>query len=657
MPQKGLVLSIFLLLLLHVSVRIEALRNDVTPSSMVKREDRKSLVVTEYGKISAVDISTGTRGPFHLRFITLNPNSLFLPVLLHADMVFYVHTGTGKLNWADAGKEIKRMNLRTGDVYRLQPGSVFFLQSSLTPEREKLRIYAIFSNTDEDVYEPSIGAYSSISDLVLGFDRKLLQSAFNVSQKIIEELASAAKPEGIVHAEPHKKSIFWELESRLLKALTFGGKSYNGKSKTAKAFNMEDADPDFENCNGRSLIVDRGNFKLLKGSNLGVFMVNLTKGSMMGPHWNPTAVEISIVLHGQGMVRIVCASNEKESECKSTRFKVKEGDIFLVPRFHPMAQMSFNNDSFIFMGFTATTRRNHPQFVIGKRSVLQTLDKKILAVSFNVSNTTIDKIVSPQTESIILDCTSCAEEEEIIMQKEVERKKEEEEKRRREEEERKREEEEARKREEEEKEREEEKARKIGEEKKKREEEEKRKGEEEERKREEEEARKREDEEKEREEERVRKIGEEKKGREEEKVRRQGDMEKKREAEETTRREEEEVRRQEDAEKKRREAEERTRRQEEKVRMRERDAKKKQQRGRRRREEAAKREEEEIRRQEEEEASKEKAKSQGEGQHPAEQANREEPEDGQEEETKKTRSEHGGSDDEGRRSMRRNWKF
>lgn len=62
-----------------------------------------------------------------------------------------VGSGSGKLSWADDEREIKRMNIKRGDVYRLHAGSIFFVQSSLEPEREKLRIYAIFSNTEEDV--------------------------------------------------------------------------------------------------------------------------------------------------------------------------------------------------------------------------------------------------------------------------------------------------------------------------------------------------------------------------------------------------------------------------------------------------------------------------------------------------------------------------
>ncbi|KAJ6732951.1 hypothetical protein OIU74_004824 [Salix koriyanagi] len=422
-------------------------------------------------------------------------------------MVLYVHTGNGRLSRTD-GREMKGINLRRGDVYRLQAGSVFFVRSNLDSERQKMRIHAIFSNTDEDIYEPSTGAYSSINDLVLGFDRKVLQEAFKVHEEVLEELISAKRPPAVVHAVTMgQKSVYWELEGRMLDFLT-GNK--HKKTKGAKTFNILDAEPDFENCNGWSLTVDRNSLKSLSDSNIGIFMVNLTKGSMMGPHWNPMATEIAVVLHGQGMVRVVCPGTANESECKNMRFKVEEGDVFAVPRFHPMAQMSFDNDSFVFMGFSTSTKRNHPQFLNGKRSILRTLDRGILAVSFNVTNTTMDQLLNAQEEELILDCTTCAEEEESKMKEEIEKEKQEEEARKREEEEqeeKEREEKEARKREEEEKkEREEEEARKK---------EEEREREDEARKKEEEEARKREEEKKEREEEEARKKEEERKREEE----------------------------------------------------------------------------------------------------------------------------------------------
>jgi hypothetical protein len=244
---------------------------------------------------------------------------------------------------------------------------------------------------------------------------------------------------------------------------------------------------------------------------------------MMGPHWNPKATEIAIVTYGSGIVQTVCPSTpsstggesghheggrggdegwrdhheEGGTECKNSVFRVSEGDVFVVPRFHPMAQMSFNNGSFVFVGFSTHMGQNHPQFLAGKPSVLQVIGKEILALSLGQKNSTaVEKLLSAQRGSTIMACISCAEElERKAEQEEQEGGKgkgggDEEERRRKEEEE---EEEERRQREEEERARREEKERRQ------REEEERARREEKERKqREEEEQRRREQEEEER---------------------------------------------------------------------------------------------------------------------------------------------------------------
>ncbi|KAK2977025.1 hypothetical protein RJ640_011083 [Escallonia rubra] len=514
---------------------------------VVKKSERRSLASSEYGEITAAKVGDGTKGgSYHLQFITLEPNALFLPVLLHADMVFFVQTGGGRLSWTDEDPdedELRRMVLRRGDSYRLRPGTVFFIQSNLEPERQKLRIYAIFATSNNDLREPPTGPYSSIRDLMLGFDKNVLQAAFKVPEEVIEEITSGTQPPAIVHGVPWSKRTLWEIDAQFMKAIQ-GSRGYsmfdvNNKKEKTKLYNIFKEDPDVKNCNGWSTTVTRRKLNALRGSDFGIFMVNLTTGSMMGPHWNPMATEIATVLQGRGMVRVVCSSTANEKECQSARYRVEEGDVFAVPRYHPMAQISFNNDTFVFAGFTTASRRNHPQFLAGKSSVLQTLEKQVLASSFNVPNSTIDRLLAPQRESIILACTSCAEEEERIMQEEIQKEREEAREReaaaaRRREEEaaRKKEEEEARKREEE--------TRRKEEEAREREEQEAREREEA-RRREEEEAKKHEEEAaREREQEDARKREEEAAAREREEEARKHKEEEKREEEEGTRETEEE---------------------------------------------------------------------------------------------------------------------
>lgn len=100
---------------------------------------------------------------------------------------------------------------------------------------------------------------------------------------MIESITNSTEQSAIVHALPTKKETFWDLEARFLK--TFIGANYDGmalnkkhkKKPKTKTYNIFHEDPDFKNCNGWSLTVNERNWPLLTGSNIGLFMVNLTK--------------------------------------------------------------------------------------------------------------------------------------------------------------------------------------------------------------------------------------------------------------------------------------------------------------------------------------------------------------------------------------------
>ena len=66
----------------------------VSEGPIVKSNERSPIMFSDFGEISAVKISNGENGFYHLHFITMNPRSLFLPVYLHSEMLFYVNSGT-----------------------------------------------------------------------------------------------------------------------------------------------------------------------------------------------------------------------------------------------------------------------------------------------------------------------------------------------------------------------------------------------------------------------------------------------------------------------------------------------------------------------------------------------------------------------------------
>ncbi|KAJ9540804.1 hypothetical protein OSB04_027310 [Centaurea solstitialis] len=400
----------------------------VSDGPTVKKSERWPLVWSEFGEISAVRIKDGRNGCYYLHFITLEPRALFLPVYLKSEMVFYVNSGNGTLSWIDVEKyddKLQQVKLQMGDIYRLTPGTVFYLQNDAKDNSnhhfpflppQKLQIYAIFSDsTNELLHEQFDGAYVGVQDLVLGFDNKVLQETLSVPEEVIEELRRGERQPLIVEGQPKANSSLWEFNTRVIRTLLHT-KNANDidnlgfkNDKKEKAYNIYKADHDVENCYGWCVTVTDKQLDVLKDSRFGVIMVNLTKGVMMGPHWNPNTAEVGIVVHGQGMIQVVCPSLEKETYCKNSKFKVEEGDVFLVPKHNPMTQISFNDDSFVFMGFTSNLRNNHPQYLAGKSSIFEMLDKWVLTKSFGVSNMTIDRIMWAQRKSIILECTSCAE--------------------------------------------------------------------------------------------------------------------------------------------------------------------------------------------------------------------------------------------------------
>ncbi|RDX62083.1 Vicilin-like seed storage protein [Mucuna pruriens] len=383
LPLLGVLIFLLTVSLCGVKALSEEYHGKAHKGPVVEKDQWRILLDTEFGEITAIDVNEGPKGPLHhLQFFTLEPNSLFLPVLLHADMVFYVHTGSGKLTWANDGGS-STISLREGDLCSLNEGSVFYIQSSLEAERRKLRIYAMFTNTDDSTYDSSIGAYSRINELVRGFDKKIMQAALKAPEDLIETIIDKSNTPAIVHAVSEKQNTVQELEATFLK--NFLGIESN--SKKLKTYNIFDHDPDFQNRNGWSVAVTKKQLKSLKRNNVGFLMVNLTMGSLLGPHWNPRATELSVVLDGEGMVRVVCGSGDNddddETKCQNKRFKVKEGDAFVVSRFHAMAQMSFNDEPLVFLGFSTAAKKNHPQFLAGKGSVLHVLDRQILASSLD----------------------------------------------------------------------------------------------------------------------------------------------------------------------------------------------------------------------------------------------------------------------------------
>ncbi|XP_027074160.1 vicilin-like seed storage protein At2g18540 [Coffea arabica] len=426
MSQKIFMISPFsfficlILVLCFTCINVGAASDEESESylgSLVKKKDERKLISSsEYGEISGVSVRERTDLSYHLQFITLKPFALFLPVVLHANMVFYAQTGSGKLSYTTEAGRMLTKTLRQGDTLELNPGTIFFMEAIHCVD--ELRVYAIFGNLREHFRGPATTApYSSFRHLILGFDKMILQLTFKVPEDVIKEIMNKPNPPAIVSSVSGTMEKLWDLEARFIKELT--------RSTGPNLLNMLGLERDCGNHNGWRTTSNKKklpDFKGFKGSNFGVSVTNLTRGSMVAPHWNQMATEIVIVLQGKGIVLVVCSSIfAKQNECKNMRFQVGEGDVFVVPRFHPTAQMSFSDETFVFMRFSTTRKKISHQYLVGKTSIFKTLGKRILAASLGVNETIADMVMASQRDSVVLDCNLCAEEELRMMEEEIEK--------------------------------------------------------------------------------------------------------------------------------------------------------------------------------------------------------------------------------------------
>jgi mannose-6-phosphate isomerase-like protein (cupin superfamily) len=59
-----------------------------------RQKERWRVVADSYaGTVTAMDVADAEGTVYRMHFITMDPGALSLPVQLHADMVFYVHSG------------------------------------------------------------------------------------------------------------------------------------------------------------------------------------------------------------------------------------------------------------------------------------------------------------------------------------------------------------------------------------------------------------------------------------------------------------------------------------------------------------------------------------------------------------------------------------
>ncbi|CAN4100898.1 unnamed protein product [Withania somnifera] len=355
--------------------------------------------------------------PMHIGFISIEPNSLYIPQYLDSDIVLFVHHGEARIGHV-CRDELAERHLKRGDVYIIPAGSAFYLANRI--EDQRLHIICSVSITSETMGR---SAFQHPASILAGFYHTTLSTALNVSRTELNRLLTRQSSGPIVHLsnphdhsniwskflaqEPHQKLIVnfgeesshkveestWSLRKILFTLLNREDTVKIVGHKAPSACNLYNRKPHFKNEYGWSKKLDESDYSPLKNP----------AGSLMAPHVNPTAIEYGVVLKGTGRVQIVYPNGTLAMNAR-----VREGDVFWVQRYFPFCQIASTNGTFEFFGFTTSARRNHPQFLVGKNSMMQSLRGPELAAAFGVGEERLKRITNAQNEQVVLPSSSAA---------------------------------------------------------------------------------------------------------------------------------------------------------------------------------------------------------------------------------------------------------
>eukprot|EP00850_Spirogloea_muscicola_P021134 SM000238S08035 [mRNA] locus=s238:10122:12968:+ [translate_table: standard] len=338
--------------------------------------------------------------------IVIEPRALFLPHYTTASELSVVVQGTAKLGVVWKGK-IYEEDIEEGDVFGAPGGVVWYLLN--TSPSQRLRIWGVASVAEGRTlrgykqFYVAGGAGGHYGTILGGFSDDLLARAFDVPQSNISELLSY-KGRGPIVFVPEDRF------TKLTQGSRQGWISWLGLSDDFKLTYDLDKKPDFENEGGWSNAVDKEKFKLLKLVKLGAFAVNLKPGALLAPHWNPLATEVSVVTRGSGYVEI-----SHPNGTAALRAAVKVGDVFVTPRFYPVAQLASRDYGLEFVGISTSSKPAMPQFLTGKcaNSVMKAIDIEVLATAFDIPEDIAEALVDEQEEAVIVPNANSTEVDEL----------------------------------------------------------------------------------------------------------------------------------------------------------------------------------------------------------------------------------------------------
>nr|CAA44873.1 vicilin-like storage protein [Picea glauca] len=357
-----------------------------------------------FGEVS--ELLEGIR-KFRVTCIEMKPNTVMLPHYIDATWILYVTRGRGYIAYVHQNELVKR-KLEEGDVFGVPSGHTFYLVNN--DDHNTLRIASLVRpvSTVRGEYQPFYVAGGRNPQTVYSaFSDDVLEAAFNTNVQQLERIFGGHKSGVIIHANE-------EQIREMMRKRGFSAGSMSAPEHP-KPFNLRNQKPDFENENGRFTIAGPKNYPFLDALDVSVGLADLNPGSMTAPSLNSKSTSIGIVTNGEGRIEMACPhlgqhgwSSPRERGDQDITYqrvwaKLRTGSVYIVPAGHPITEIASTNSRLQILWFDLNTRGNERQFLAGKNNVLNTLEREIRQLSFNVPRgEEIEEVLQAQKDQVIL---------------------------------------------------------------------------------------------------------------------------------------------------------------------------------------------------------------------------------------------------------------
>eukprot|EP00253_Pinus_taeda_P001081 PITA_01081 len=345
---------------------------------------------------------------YRVTCIEMRPNTVMLPHYLDATWILYVTGGRGYIAYVHQNELVKR-KLEEGDVFGVPRGHTFYLVNN--DDHNSLRITSLLRtvSTMRGEYEPYYVAGGRNPETVYSaFSDDVLEAAFNTNVEKLEHIFGAHRRGVIFHANE-------EQIREMMRREGFSAESMSA-SEHPKPFNLRNQKPDFENDNGRFTRAGPNENPLLDAVDVTVGFGVLNPGTMTAPSHNTKATSIAIVTQGEGRIEMACPhlgqqhgwssrreKGDQEINYQRVRARLRTGTVYVVPAGHPITEIACTEGHLEILWFDINTSGNERQFLAGKNNVLQTLEKEVRQISFNIPRgEELDEVLRRQKDQVIL---------------------------------------------------------------------------------------------------------------------------------------------------------------------------------------------------------------------------------------------------------------